>query len=139
MCIKNFFSLLGNAAGAGRVFATDDRERGIVISYGYWQRRFQGDRAALGEKVTMNGNLNTIIGVMPRNFHLGEGDADIWRAVSFDDANMVEPANALAGCCRTLEAGRDGEQARRDRDHRGKLRSGISGDQQRLGCGAASA
>jgi putative ABC transport system permease protein len=86
---KGFFSLLGTQPILGRVFAVDDHERGIVISYGYWQRRFQGDRAALGEKMTINGNPNTIIGVMPANFHLGEGNADIWRPVSFDDANML--------------------------------------------------
>ena len=109
---KNFFSLLGTQPVLGRVFATDDRERGIVISYAYWQRRFQGDRAALGAKVTMNGNLNTIIGVMPRNFHLGEGDADIWRAVSFDDANMLSRQTRWLDAVGRLKPGVTVEQAR---------------------------
>ncbi len=109
---KEFFSMLGTQPVLGRVFATDDRERGIVISYGYWQRRFLGDRAVLGEKVTINGSPNAIIGVMPRNFHLGEGDADIWRAVSFDDANFMSRSFRWLDAVARLKPGVTIEQAR---------------------------
>jgi len=109
---KEFFSMLGTQTVLGRVFASDDHERGIVISYGYWQRRFLGDRAALGEKMTINGNPYAIIGVMPRSFHLGEGDADIWRPVSFDDANMLSRQTRWLDAVARLKPGVSIEQAR---------------------------
>jgi len=95
----------------GRVFADDDHERGIVISYGYWQRRFLGDPSALGEKMTINGTPNTIIGVMPQNFHLGGESADIWRAVSFDDANMQSRQTRWLEAVARLKPGVSIEQA----------------------------
>ena len=86
---EGLFPMLGTQPVLGRVFTPDDRERGIVISFGYWQRRFQGDPAALGQKLTIGGEAYSVIGVLPANFHLGGGDADIWRSISFSDSNLL--------------------------------------------------
>src|SRR5271163_2953793 len=53
---QGFFSLLGTQPVLGRVFTPDEQERGIVISYGYWQRRFQGNREALGTEMAIGGD-----------------------------------------------------------------------------------
>jgi predicted permease len=108
---KGFFSLLGTQPVLGRVFADDDHERGIVISYGYWQRRFLGDPSAIGQKVTISESPNTIIGVMPQNFHLGGESADIWRAVSFEDANMQSRQTRWLEAVARLKPGVSIEQA----------------------------
>jgi predicted permease len=107
-----FFPLLGAQPILGRAFTPDDHERGIVISYGYWQRRFQGDRAALGQKLTMNGNAYSIIGVMSASFHLGEGDAEIWRPVTFDDPNLLSRQTRWLNAVGRLKPGVTIEQAR---------------------------
>jgi len=69
----NFFSVLGVSALRGRTFtAEDDRAAGaapfVVISHGWWKRRFAEDPQILGRKITLNRHPFTIIGVMPPGF-----------------------------------------------------------------------
>ncbi len=58
--------ILGRALGAG-----DDNSTGrvVVLSYGYWRRRFGGDPAVVGRPITINSVPFTIAGVAPRDFH----------------------------------------------------------------------
>ena len=60
---QGFFPMLGTQPVLGRVFTPDDHERGIVISYSFWQRRFLGDRSALGKEITINGDEYAVLGV----------------------------------------------------------------------------
>jgi predicted permease len=69
----NFYSVLQVPAFIGRTFAADeDRAPGsgpvVVITHGYWQRRFAGDRSVVGRSITINGTPMTIIGVTPPTF-----------------------------------------------------------------------
>lgn len=65
----NLFSLLGVKPIKGRTFADDDGQPGqnqvVVIGYDLWQRRFGGDPAIVGRKITLNNEPNVIIGVLP--------------------------------------------------------------------------
>ncbi len=40
----------------------------VVLSYGFWQRFFSGDRNAIGRTITLDDVPHTIIGVMPPRF-----------------------------------------------------------------------
>ena len=42
----------------------------VMLSYGYWQRHFGGDRSVLGRKIIVDSNLCEIVGVMPRGFQV---------------------------------------------------------------------
>ena len=69
----NYFSVLQLHASLGRTFAADDdRVPGddpvVVISHAYWQRRFAGDRSAVGQSMVVNGTPLTIVGVGPVGF-----------------------------------------------------------------------
>src|SRR2546425_5840738 len=67
----NFFSVLGLEPVAGRMFSeTDDNDAQAmaVISYGYWQRRFNLSRSVVGQSVTLNSLPFTIVGVAPPEF-----------------------------------------------------------------------
>jgi predicted permease len=68
----NFFEVLQVPAGVGRtILPEDDRGGGqpvIVISHGYWQRRFGGDRSAVGREIIVNHLTLTIVGVTPASF-----------------------------------------------------------------------
>jgi predicted permease len=69
----NFFPVLGIGAAIGRVFnASDDLMQGghplAVLSYGYWKTRFGGARNILGQKIVVNGQPLTIIGVSQAGF-----------------------------------------------------------------------
>ena len=63
---------LGVAPMLGRWFnRADDTPGGpdtVMLDYGYWQRRFGGDRSIVGRAITINGKPREVIGVMPRNF-----------------------------------------------------------------------
>ena len=74
LATPEFFEALGAHALYGRPLTPDDAkdDRGgapAVLSYGFWQRRFNGDRAAVGRTVVLFGHRFTIVGVMPREFN----------------------------------------------------------------------
>jgi predicted permease len=69
----NYFSVLGVGAARGRVFAPEkpggDKEAPIaLISWNYWQRRFDSDPQLVGKRIKMNGAVFTIIGITPSDF-----------------------------------------------------------------------
>ena len=70
----SFFSALGVRPVAGRTFSEGDDTAGsdqqvAVISYQYWQRRFGGNRGAVGQTITLNRRPVTIVGVTPPEFY----------------------------------------------------------------------
>jgi predicted permease len=88
-----YFQVLGIDPIAGRLFtAEDDQTPGgspvAVLSYGFWQRRFQGDPAVIGKTIRLKDQQFIIVGMTPREF-FGEavGRApDIWAPL------MMQPA-----------------------------------------------
>ncbi|HEV2349970.1 MAG TPA: ABC transporter permease [Terriglobia bacterium] len=71
---ENYFDVLGVNAARGRTFhAEDNRGAGsdpyIVLSDGYWQRRFGADPGVLGKILEINRRAFTVIGVAPRGFN----------------------------------------------------------------------
>ncbi len=56
----------------GRWFSQADDTPGsaetVLLTYGYWQRRFGGDKAILGRVFTIDATPHTVIGVMPETF-----------------------------------------------------------------------
>jgi putative ABC transport system permease protein len=72
--------LLGVKPVLGRVFTHTDDSPGapetVMISYGYWRKKFAGDPGAVGRTIAVDGKARTIIGVLPQGFHfLDEEDA----------------------------------------------------------------
>jgi predicted permease len=70
----NYFSGLSVRPALGRLFLPGEGERPgdplfVVLGYSYWQKKFGGDRGAIGKQVVVNGHAATIIGVAPREFH----------------------------------------------------------------------
>ncbi len=88
----SYFRLLGVSAAVGRMFGEDDdradRSPVAALSYGYWQRRFGGDRGVVGRVVSMSGVPVTVVGVTPRSFgsidQLGDTGPDIIVPLAFD-------------------------------------------------------
>lgn len=85
---------LGIAPALGRVFNRIDDTPGspdtTILSYGYWQRGFGGDRNILGRQVNVNGKLRQVIGVMPKEFRFLDGDQpDLFLPLQFDRNKTV--------------------------------------------------
>src|SRR5215472_12373475 len=75
----------------GRDFLPDEQIEGkdqvIILTYGLWQSRFNGDAHVVGKQVRLNGRGYTIVGVTPRNFPmlpatLVNGPAQFYRPVA---------------------------------------------------------
>ncbi|MGE0866315.1 MAG: ABC transporter permease [Vicinamibacterales bacterium] len=62
------FNLLGRSAMLGRTLSEGDPAGHVVLSEGYWQRRFGGDPNIVNRQVTLDGQPATVIGVMPPDF-----------------------------------------------------------------------
>ena len=78
----DFFSVLGTDAALGRTFTPADEQRGhapvIVLSDGFWRRRFAADPAAVGRAIDLDGASVQIVGIMPRTFTFPGAAADYW-------------------------------------------------------------
>ncbi len=79
---------LGVQPALGRLFtASDDSPESpetVVLSYGYWQRRFGGDRAALGRQIRLDSKSTQIIGVLPQSFRFLETTPDVIQPFRFN-------------------------------------------------------
>ncbi len=61
----------------------------VMLSYGYWQRRFGGDRAVVGRNVLVDSRSREIIGVMPQGFRFLDTDFDLIVPLAFDRGNLI--------------------------------------------------
>ncbi len=68
----NFLPVLGVQPVLGRNFNDEEcKWRGpdaVILSYGFWQRRFAGDGSIVGRKLTLNDKPVSVIGVLPASF-----------------------------------------------------------------------
>jgi putative ABC transport system permease protein len=69
----NFFSTLGVKAVMGRLIGPEDDHMGsgspvAVVSWSYWNSRFNGDLGILGKRIDVDDVPVTVIGVTPREF-----------------------------------------------------------------------
>jgi predicted permease len=101
-----FFRTLGVAPILGRDFSPgEDRlsaPRTVILSYAAWQNRYGKGADVLGQTVTLDGNPNTIVGVLPRNFHFAPAaPADFWTAEH--DESSCRGCHWLFGIARLKE------------------------------------
>lgn len=61
----------------------------VMLSYGYWQRRFGGDRSVIGRNITLDSRPWQIVGVMPQHFRFMNADADLIVPVAFDRSKLI--------------------------------------------------
>jgi putative ABC transport system permease protein len=101
-----FFNILGVEPMFGRTIAPNEQgpygQRVLVISHGLWQRRFGGDKAVLGQKVFLDDEPFTIVGVMPPQFRFEESQA--WFPFPFDLAKNARDGRAYLIMARTSSA-----------------------------------
>jgi putative ABC transport system permease protein len=64
----NMFNMLGRPAQIGRVFIVNEQAPVVVLSDGYWRRRFGADAHILGKTLALNGFQYQVVGVMPPDF-----------------------------------------------------------------------
>jgi len=69
---QNLLPLLGVQPLLGRGFNDQESRlngpKAVLLSYGFWQRRFGGDPKIIGQTITLKDQANLVIGVLPRSF-----------------------------------------------------------------------
>ena len=95
----NFLPLLGVDPIYGRHFTAEEEKIGgpkvVIMSYGLWQRRYGGDPALVGRTIRLDGQDQTVVGIMPKGFRLwlpSEAflitDSQIWKPLQYNYANQ---------------------------------------------------
>jgi len=89
----DFFQVLGRTPMLGRTFTAQEAQLGgplvAILSYGLWQRRFAGNRDALGQTLKMNEELYNVVGVMPADFDF-PGRTDVWTPLTMNTQNWQQ-------------------------------------------------
>jgi putative ABC transport system permease protein len=74
-----FFQVVQSEPVVGRLFgATEEEAAVVVLSHGLWQRKFGGQRSAVGQTLRLDSAPYTIIGVLPQSFQFPVRDVDAW-------------------------------------------------------------
>ncbi len=81
--------ILGVQPILGRSFTREDDSPGkpetVMLSYGYWRRRFGGSPSVIGQRIVLDAKAREIIGVLPKGFQfLDEEDPALILPFQFD-------------------------------------------------------
>ena len=91
----NFLPMLGIIPRPGRNFlSSEDRAGGpavVLLSHRLWESKFQGDPSVVGRAVTLDGKIQTVVGVLPAHFLFPDAaiEPDVYVPTDFDpDTNL---------------------------------------------------
>lgn len=77
----NFFDMLGARAARGRLFGPEDANgetsESVVLTDGFWRRRFAGDPNIVGQRLPFNGRARVVAGVLPASFAVDGRPLDV--------------------------------------------------------------
>jgi putative ABC transport system permease protein len=100
----NLFETLGVPVFRGRGFTPAEEEQGrnnvVVLSDGFWQRRFAADPQVIGQALTLNGQSFNVLGVLPPDFQtpnelLGGERPELWLTLGLNLAQLNRGSHNL--------------------------------------------
>jgi putative ABC transport system permease protein len=140
----NAFPSLGVVPQLGRAFTPEEEQPAaagvVLLGHAFWQRRFGGDQAIIGQALTLGGQSRTVIGVMPPDFRdlfggKGRSEAvDVWLPLSINGKGALNGEVTNIGVFGRLKRGFSVEQAgaelnqilqRIDQANPDRLRTGV--------------
>jgi predicted permease len=84
--------ILGEQPVRGRWFSRKDDSPGspktVILTYGYWQRKFGGDPSVIGSRIIVDGEASEIIGIMPPPFRFMDSAAAVIAPLQLDRAKV---------------------------------------------------
>ena len=90
---REILPILGIPPLAGRVFSerddTPDSPATVMLTFGYWQRRFGGDLSVIGRMLTVDGQSLEIIGVLPQRFRFLDRPIDLVYPFQLDQSSVT--------------------------------------------------
>ena len=117
------FPALGATMALGRTFSLEEEPRGrgnvVILSHGFWRRKFAGDPGVVGRALTLDGRSHTVIGVLPEGFKSppelqADRAVEIWLPAGYNPAGPC-CSHGLSVVAR-LRAGHTPEQAQAETD-----------------------
>jgi predicted permease len=110
------FHVFGVAPILGRGFTAEEIRPGhepiAVLGYGFWQRRFGGDRDVIGRRLPLADGSLRIVGVAPSGLRIGTMEPDLYTPLPIDPANPASVGSRSFMCFGRLKPGVSLEQAR---------------------------
>ncbi|HXG89527.1 MAG TPA: ABC transporter permease [Vicinamibacterales bacterium] len=118
---EGFFPTLGALFALGRPFLAEEDlpngPRAVILSHGFWQRRYGGDPTIIGRSIDVNARPATVVGVLSPDYRHVEAnperDADAFMAFQFEPAGANRGGHFIRGVGR-LKPDYSIEQARAD-------------------------
>jgi len=98
----DFFKVLGISSIRGRDFAPAEEALGAasvaIVTDGFWHSHFAGEPAAVGRSITLDGQIVTIVGILPPSFRfpLQFPEPDIWMP-RVSDPTFLRPEQVRSG------------------------------------------
>ena len=85
--------ILGVKPAIGRLFTrrddAPDAAKTVILTYGYWQRRFGSSKAVIGRSMTIDGKSREIIGVLPKDFlFLDIPETELFMPIGWDRSKV---------------------------------------------------
>ncbi|MEO7275234.1 MAG: ABC transporter permease [Vicinamibacterales bacterium] len=115
----HYFDIFGAKPALGRTFRPGEDEPGndrvVVLSHSLWERRFGSDPAIVGRNILLNGEADTVIGVLEKGGPFDRAAAQIWRPLAFRPSSMSRDFRWLATSAR-LKPGVTLKQAQAEMD-----------------------
>jgi putative ABC transport system permease protein len=117
MVSDTLFPALGIKPILGRNFLPEEDRMGgnnaVILSHQLWTRRFGDDRNILGQTLTLDSRIYTIVGVMPRGFDFPSKETLLWVPYGFvyEDGGR---GNFFVEVIGKIKAGITREQAQAD-------------------------
>jgi len=110
---ENYVGMLGGSTHLGRFFTTEEnsvpgRDAVVVLSHGFWQRRFGSDPQLVGSSIKLNGKPFTVIGITHPTFvGLRHEMPDIWLPLAMRVAMSTTRFEGIAPEKKDWYGGRD--------------------------------
>lgn len=118
----SFLPMLGARTQLGRPFLTEEEQRGhekvVVVSDALWHRRFARDSTVVGQKVNIEGEPYTVVGILAPDFHFFDvldRPIDIYVPLTFDVGPLDRRSHNLNVYAR-LNSGVSRDQAQSQMD-----------------------
>ena len=110
-----FFTTLGTTMLLGRPFTAEEERRGgpsvVVISHGFWMRRFAGDSTVVGRPLVVNDRPRTVVGVLAPRAEFPSGNVSVWFPKRLNYDTLWTRNNHYLSVIGRLAPGSSAEQA----------------------------
>jgi predicted permease len=110
-----FFDVLGVSPAAGRTFTETEEQAGadgvVIVSHGFWQRRFGSDPEFLGKTIQLNQRTYTVIGIMPAKFSFPV-PSELWIPLALTPEEKADRSDLAVEALARLKDGVSVAQAR---------------------------